>query len=214
MRIRVLIVDDHRLVAEGLRSLLEANAALEVVGYCDDGLAAVDLALELKPDIVLMDMMMSRMNGIDATREIHMRVAGTQVIMVSMQSNPEYVFRALEAGAAGYLVKRAASRELLEAIFAVHAGRRFFSTQIAESVIERYIGKRALPDPLGSLSTRERQVLQLLAESKSVTDIALALKLSRKTIETYRARLFEKLGIGDLPALVRFAIQHGVISLE
>jgi len=159
-------------------------------------------------------MAMPLMNGIEATRVIHDRIPGTRVIMLSMYSNPEYVYRALEAGASGFVVKRSAARELVNAIRAVHAGRRYLGTQVAEDVIERFIGKGVPKDPLGLLSSRERQVLQLLAEGKSVAEIAGILSLSPKTVETYRWRMFEKLDIHDLPSLVRFAIQHGVTQLE
>lgn len=214
MRIRILIADDHALVAEGLQSLIAANGDFEVIGRASDGREAVRSALALKPDVVLMDMMMPGMNGIEATRAICARLPDTKMIMVSMHPNPEYVYRALEAGATAYLVKRSAARELFDAIHAVHSGRRFFSAGIAENVIGRYVAGPASQDPLGSLSARERQVLQLLAESKTVADIAMALSIAPKTVETYRARLFEKLGIRDLPGLVRFAIQNGVISLD
>lgn len=214
MGIRVLVADDHTLVAEGLRALIGSQPGLEVVGQAQDGREALRLALELLPDVVVMDMSMPEMNGIEAARAIRARLPAIQVVMVSMHSTPEYVQRALEAGALGYLVKRSASRDLIAAIRAVHAGRRFFGENIAEGVIDRYLGNNGGRDPLAALSARERQVLQLLAESRSVAAIADSLNLSPKTVETYRARLFDKLGIRDLPALVRFAIQHGVTPLE
>jgi len=214
MRIRVLVADDHTLVADGLRSLIAAQPDMEAVGQAADGREALRRALELRPDVVVMDLTMPEMNGIEAARAIRAKLEATRVVMVSMHSSPEHVQRALEAGAVGYLVKRSASRELIAAIRAVHAGRRYFGENIAESVIERYVGKEATRDPLSALSARERQVLQLLAESRSVAEIARSLSLSPKTVETYRARLFDKLGIRDLPALVRFAIQHGVTPLE
>ncbi len=214
MRIRILIVDDHGVVAEGLRFLAEAQPDFEVVGSAEDGWTGVQRALELEPDIVVMDMAMPLMNGIEATRAIQERNPGARVIILSMYSNPGYVYRALQAGASGFVIKRAAGRELVEAIRAVHAGRRYFSSQVAESVIARYVGRPGPEDPLGALSARERQVLQLLAESKTVAEIAGLLHVSPKTVETYRARLYEKLGLHDLPGLVRFAIQHGVTPLE
>lgn len=214
MRIRILIADDHGVVAEGLQYLVAANSDFEVVGRVADGREAVRRALELEPDIVVMDMAMPLMNGIEATRVIHDRIPGTRVIMLSMYSNPEYVYRALEAGASGFVVKRSAARELVNAIRAVHAGRRYLGAQVAEDVIERFIEKGAPKDPLGLLSARERQVLQLLAEGKAVAEIAGILSVSPKTVETYRWRMFEKLDIHDLPTLVRFAIQHGVTPLE
>lgn len=214
MRIRILIADDHGVVAEGLQYLVAANSDFEVVGQVADGREAVRRALELEPDIVVMDMAMPLMNGIEATRLIHDRIPGTRVIMLSMYSNPEYVYRALEAGASGFVVKRSAARELVNAIRVVHSGRRYLGAQVAEDVIERFIEEGAPKDPLSLLSSRERQVLQLLAEGKPVAEIAGILSISPKTVETYRWRMFEKLDIHDLPTLVRFAIQHGVTPLE
>lgn len=214
MRIRILIADDHGVVAEGLQYLVAANSDFEVVGQVADGREAVRRALELEPDIVVMDMAMPLMNGIEATRLIHDRIPGTRVIMLSMYSNPEYVYRALAAGASGFVVKRSAARELVNAIRVVHSGRRYLGAQVAEDVIERFIEEGAPKDPLSLLSSRERQVLQLLAEGKPVAEIAGILSISPKTVETYRWRMFEKLDIHDLPTLVRFAIQHGVTPLE
>ena len=214
MPIRVLIADDHALVADGLASLIAAQQDIEVVGRAADGREAVRRALELEPDVVVMDLLMPEMNGIEATREIHARLEATRVVMLSMHSEPEYVRRAVEAGVEAYLAKRSAGRDLIEAIRVVHEGRRFFGENIAENVIERFLGEGATRDPIAALSARERQVLQLLAESRSVAEIARALSLSPKTVETYRARLFKKLDIHDLAALVRFALRHGIISLE
>jgi DNA-binding NarL/FixJ family response regulator len=213
MQIRVLIADDHAVVAEGLRHVVAAESDLTVVASAEDGRAALQCATELKPDVVVMDIAMPGMNGIEATRAIRDRIPGTRVIILSMHSNPEYVYRALQAGASAFIVKRSAVRELVEAIRSVHAGRHYFSPQIADSLIGRKLGSGA-PDPLRVLSGREREVLQLLAEGKGVGEIAEALHLSPKTIETYRAHLYEKLDIHDLPGLVRFAILHGVTTLE
>lgn len=213
MPIKILIADDHAIVAEGLQHIVAADSGFEVVGTVGDGREAVRRAVELEPDVIVMDMAMPGMNGIEATRAIHEWNPAVRVIMLSMYSNPEYVYRALEAGASGFIVKRSAARELVDAIRAAHAGRHYFSAQIAESVIGRYVGTVAPGDPLRLLSARERQVLQLLAESKTVGDIAGILHVSPKTVETYRARLYEKLDIHDLPSLVRFAIQQGVTAL-
>jgi DNA-binding NarL/FixJ family response regulator len=214
MRIRVLIADDHAVVAEGLQHVVSAHADLTVVGNVEDGRAALQCATELRPDVVIMDIAMPGMNGLEATRAIRDRIPDTRVIILSMHSNPEYVYRALRAGASAFVVKRSAARELVEAIRTVHAGRHYFSPQIAESVFGRKFGSGARPDPLRALSGREREVLQLLAEGRGVGEIAEALHLSPKTIETHRAHLYEKLDIHDLPGLVRFAIRHGVSTLE
>lgn len=214
LRIRVLIADDHDLVAEGLQLLIDAQSDMEVVGRAANGRDVVRSALALTPDVVLMDVSMPEMNGVEATRAIRERRPDTRVVAVSMHSNPEIVCRALEAGAGGYLVKRVAGRELLQAIRAVHAGRRYFSEHIVEEVIDRLLAGRTGADPLAALSARERQVLQLLVEGKSVTEIAGMLSVSPRTVETYRARLLAKLDIRDMPSLVRFAIRHGITALE
>ena len=167
---------------------------------------------DLQPDVVLMDLSMPELNGADATRAILQRDPRCRVIVLSMYSDREYVRRALKAGAAGYVVKRSAAKEVVEAIRAVHAGQRYLSPRVADVVINDYAEER--DDPLARLSAREREVLQLLAEGRTGAEIAQRLSLSQKTVETYRARLVEKLGIRDVAGLVRFAIQRGLVSLE
>jgi DNA-binding NarL/FixJ family response regulator len=211
--IRVLIADDHEVVAEGLRHLVEAEKDIEVVACVGDGREAVQQSRDLQPDVVLMDLSMPELNGADATRAILERDPRCRVIVLSMYSQREYVRRALKAGAAGYVVKRSAAREVVEAIRAVHAGQRYLSPRVADVVLEDYTDEKQ-DDPLARLSAREREVLQLLAEGRTGAQIAERLALSQKTVETYRARLVEKLGIRDLAGLVRFAIQKGLVSLD
>jgi DNA-binding NarL/FixJ family response regulator len=213
MPIRILIADDHGVVAEGLKHLVEAESDMEVVALVEDGREAVQQARDLQPDVVLMDLSMPELNGADATRAILQREPRCRVIVLSMYSQREYVRRALKAGAAGYVVKRSAAKEVVEAIRAVHAGQRYLSPRVADVVLEDYSDDKQ-DDPLARLSAREREVLQLLAEGRTGAEIAQRLSLSQKTVETYRARLVEKLGIRDLAGLVRFAIQRGLVSLE
>jgi DNA-binding NarL/FixJ family response regulator len=210
--IRILIADDHGVVAEGLKSLVEAQTDMEVVGVVGDGREAVRMARDAQPDVILMDLSMPELNGADATRAILQRDAKCRVIVLSMYAEREYVRRALKAGAAGYVVKRSAAKELVDAIRAVHAGQRYLSPRVADVVIDDYTEER--DDPLARLSAREREVLQLLAEGRTGAEIAQRLSLSQKTVETYRARLVEKLGIRDVAGLVRFAIQRGLVSLD
>jgi DNA-binding NarL/FixJ family response regulator len=212
MTIRILIADDHGIVAEGLKSLAEAEPDIEVVGIVADGREAVQHARESKPDVVVMDMSMPELNGADATRAILQNDPACRVIVLSMYAEREYVRRALKAGAMGYVVKRSAAKELVDAIRAVHAGQRYLSPRVADVVIEA--GADDKDDLLAKLSMREREVLQLLAEGNTGAEIAQRLSLSQKTVETYRARLVEKLGIRDLPGLVRFAIQRGIVTLD
>jgi DNA-binding NarL/FixJ family response regulator len=173
----------------------------------------VQQSRDLQPDVVLMDLSMPELNGADATRAILERDPRCRVIVLSMYSQREYVRRALKAGAAGYVVKRSAAKEVVEAIRAVHAGQRYLSPRVADVVLEDYSDDKQ-DDPLARLSAREREVLQLLAEGRTGAEIAQRLSLSQKTVETYRARLVEKLGIRDLAGLVRFAIQRGLVSLD
>jgi DNA-binding NarL/FixJ family response regulator len=210
--ITILIADDHAVVAEGLKHLIEAQADMQVIAIVPDGREAVRQCEELRPDVVIMDLSMPELNGADATRAILEHDPQRRVIVLSMYADHEYVRRALKAGALGYVVKRSAAKDVVDAIRAVHAGQRYISPLVADAVSDTPpAGKE---DRLARLSTREREVLQLLAEGKTGTEIAQRLSLSPKTVETYRARLVEKLGIRDVAGLVRFAIQRGIISLD
>ena len=214
MTIRVLIADDHGVVAEGLRHLVGSQQEMEVVGLASDGREAVRAAVDTQPDIVLMDHGMPLLNGTEAARLVRERCLDTRVIMLSMYSDAVHVYRALQAGASGYIIKRSVAKELVDAIQAVHRGQRYLSRQLTDVVIDHVVHRSVPEDPLDRLSSRERQVLQLLAEGHSVADIAATLSLSPKTVETYRARMMEKLNIYELAGLVRFAIQQGVTTLE
>ena len=214
MTIRILIADDHGVVAEGLRHLVSAQPEMEVIGLAENGREVVRAALDTLPDIVLMDHAMPLLNGTEATRLIRDRSPRTRVIMLSMYSDAVHVYRALQAGATGYIVKKSVAKEVVDAIHAVHRGGRYLSKQLADVVIDHVVHRTGPDDPLERLSSRERQVLQLLAEGHSVAEIAATLSLSPKTVETYRARMMEKLGIFELANLVRFAIQQGVTALE
>ena len=213
MTITVLIADDHAVVRDGLRLLLENQSDIRVIGEVADGRQAVEATLRLKPDVVLMDLAMPLLNGADATVQIIDKQEGSKVVMLSMHSTVEHVFRALQAGALGYLRKESAGSEVVDAVRAVHAGRRYLSQKITESVVDDYVRKRAVESPLESLSQREREILQMLVEGRSGSEIARLLHVSPKTVDTYRSRMMQKLGIGDLPGLVKFALQHGLTTL-
>jgi len=214
MAIRVLIADDHGVVAEGLRFVVEAQPDMEVIDCIQDSREAVRRSIEARPDVVLIDHAMPLLNGTEAAYLIRERCPDTRVIILSMYSNRVHVVRALQAGASGYVVKKSAAKEVVDAIRTVHNGGRYLSRELADSVIDHIVHKTPSVDPLQSLSSRERQVLQMLAEGHAVAHIAATLSLSSKTVETYRARMMEKLDIRDFATLVKFAIQHGITPLE
>jgi len=217
MSITVFLADDHGVVRDGLRVLLEAQPDIRVIGDAGDGRAAVRRVARLRPDVVVIDVAMPELNGIEAAREIGYVCPSAQIIILSMHSTSEHVFRALQAGARGYLLKESAGIEVVNAVRAVQAGHRYLSQKISDRLVDDYVRQRqagGAESPLARLSPRELEVLQLVVEGRSSTEIAGMLFLSVKTVETYRSRLMRKLGIGDLPGLVKFAIQHGLTPLE
>lgn len=209
LRIRVLIADDHGVVAGGLRALVDCEPDMEVLALAENGRDAVRLALRHRPDVVVMDHEMPELNGTEATREIRLRSAATRVIILSMHSDAVHIRRALQAGASGYIAKKSAADEVVSAVRAVHAGRRYVSSRLTGQVLDELAGDGA-DDPLARLSRRERQVLQLIAEGHSPSEIGRMLALSTNTVETYRGRMMEKLALRDVASLVRLAIREGV----
>jgi len=216
MSITVFLADDHTVVRDGLRFMLEAESDIEVVGDAATGREAVVKVSTRCPDIVILDITMPDLNGIEATSQVLEVCPATQVIILSMHSTGEHVFQALKAGARGYLLKESAGAEVVHAVRAVRRGRRYLSEKISERLVDDYVRERELSDrsPLARLSQREREVLQLVVEGRSSADIATLLYLSPKTVDTYRSRLMHKLGIRDLPSLVKYAIQHGLTPLD
>ncbi|MEO6749235.1 MAG: response regulator transcription factor [Casimicrobiaceae bacterium] len=210
MTIKVLLADDHSILRDGIAALLEAQEGIAVVAHAQDGREAVRKAAAHQPDVAVMDIVMPELDGIEATRLLQQSSPATRVVILSMYSTTEHIFRALQAGAKGYLLKESAGAELVAAVRSVHAGRRFLSQKITESVVDDYIRQHVPTDPLGTLSRREHQILQLVASGKSTADIAGALFLSPKTVDTYRSRLMQKLDIDNIAGLVRFAIACGL----
>jgi DNA-binding NarL/FixJ family response regulator len=213
MPLRVLIAEDHAVIADGMRHLLAARD-FEVVASARDGAEAVRLAAELKPDLILLDIVMPQLNGVDAARAIIQNDPEARVIMLSMYSDSERVYQSLQAGARGYVLKRDLSEDLIEAMRLVATGGRYLSPSVTDTVITDYLHEKRAPDALHALSVRERHVLQFLVEGKSAAAVARKLQLSPRTVETYKARLMRKLGLTDLPALVKFAVRHGLTPLE
>ena len=213
--IRVLLADDHTLIRAGLRMVVVSQPDFTVVGEASDGREAVALAEQLKPDVVVMDIGMPSLNGIEACRQIHDSLPGSQVIMLSMHSDEGYVLRALKAGAKGYMLKDSAEADLASAIRAVRAGKSFFSPAVSKILLEDYMRKlkrTGAEDSFDLLSPREREVLQLVAEGKSSKEVANLLSLSVYTVETHRAKLMQKLNLHNIPELILYAVRKGVIS--
>jgi len=216
MSIKVLLVDDHAIIREGLRSLLMKQPDLEVIADTDDGRKALDLVRELLPNIVVMDITMPRLNGIEATRQIIAEFPDVKVIALSIYSKRRFVADMLSAGATGYILKECLFDELVQAIKAVAAGGRYLSPRITDVIISDYIKRLSVTDdsPFEVLKTREREVLQLLAEGKSTKQIALELHVSTKTIEANRRQIMEKLDIHSVAELTKYAVREGLTTLE
>lgn len=213
--ITVLLAEDHNLVREALRALLNEQDGLEVVGQAHNGNQAIELARSLKPDIVVMDISMPHLNGLEATERLAELRDAPRVIILSQHNQRDYVVKALLAGARGYLLKDSIADELIEAIFRVFQGETFLSDQLPRAEIEEYVRRgEAAPTALAQLTPREREVLQLVAEGNTNRQIALMLTISVKTVEKHRYNLMDKLNIRDVAGLVRFAIENNVISAE
>jgi DNA-binding NarL/FixJ family response regulator len=214
MSIKILLADDHRILREGLAALLEKDPGLKVVGEADNGRATVRLARELSPDVVIMDISMPDLNGIEATRQLLAENPGVRVIGLSMHADLHFVRGMLKAGASGYLLKHAAARELLRAIRLAMNHRVYLSPEVAAVLVEDY--RLAAPEAsaFAVLTPREREVLQLLAEGKSPRGIAQALHLSVKTVEAHRRQIMDKLGFASLADLIKYALREGLTSLE
>jgi DNA-binding NarL/FixJ family response regulator len=207
-----MLADDHAVVRDGLRALLEGGNDMQVVGVAGNGREAVAEALRLRPDIVIMDIAMPELDGVEATRRIVEKCPETRVLILSMYLSAEHIYRALQAGAQGYVLKESAGEEVVDAIRALRAGKRYLSHRITETVIDDYLREGTNVSPLDSLSLRERDVLQLVVEGRTNAAIAQALSLSPKTVETYRARIMKKLKVKDTVELVKFSMRHGLIS--
>lgn len=212
MTIKVLLADDHAVVRDGLRALLEHVGDFEIVGVAGNGRDAVAEAQRLSPDVVVMDIAMPELDGIEATRRILEKCAGTKVLILSMYLSSEHLHRAMHAGARGYVLKESAGDEVVDAVRAVQAGKRYLSHKISETMIDDYLRDGVRVSPLDSLSLRERDVLQLVVEGQTNNVIAAKLSLSPKTIETYRTRIMRKLKVHDTVELVKFAMRHGLTT--
>jgi RNA polymerase sigma factor (sigma-70 family) len=214
-KIRILVADDHGIVRKGLRFLLDRQTDMEVVAEASDGREAVQLCQDLSPDVVIMDVAMPKLNGIEATTQIVKNNSKVSVVMLSMHADESYLIRVLSVGAKGYLLKDSAEADIVRAVQIVAKGRPFFSPQIAQTLLEDYVRtlqKRGLKDSFELLTDREREILQLLAEGKSNKEVATILDLSTYTVETHRTNLMHKLNLHNTAEIVLYAVRKKIIS--
>ncbi len=214
-KIRIALADDHQLMRSGLRALLERQPDLTVIGEASDGRAAVALVSAQKPDVLVMDIGMPLLNGIEAASQIHQALPEIAIIMLSMHSDESYVLRALKSGARGYLLKDSAEVDLIRAVHAVADGKSFFSPAVSKVLLDDYVRKlkrSGTEDPYDLLTPRERELLQLVAEGKSNKEIAQLCNLSVYTVETHRANIMAKLNLHGVPELILYAVRKGIIS--
>lgn len=214
MQISVMLADDHQVVLEGLKALLAAEPDLKVVGEANDGLAVLPRVDELHPEVLVLDLMMPGMNGLEVTRQLHARAPELRIVVLSMHDNEAYVVEALRNGATGYVLKHAPGHQLVEAIRAAHLGKRYLSPPLSDEQLSRFEQSMsgAAVDPYDTLSARERQVLQLAAEGLTNAAIGDKLEIGKRTVETHRANLIRKLNIKSQAELVRYAIRRGLIT--
>jgi RNA polymerase sigma factor (sigma-70 family) len=214
-KLRILLADDHKLLRSGLRLLLERQPDMSVVAEADDGREAVRNAATSKPDVVVLDIGMPNLNGIEACVQITLENSATAVVMLSMHSDESYVLRALKAGARAYLLKDSAESDLVRAIHAVAEGKSYFSPAVSKVLLEDYVRKlqrAGVEDSFELLTSREREILQLVAEGKSNKEVAHLLNLSVYTVETHRSNLMQKLNLRGVPELILYAVRKGIIS--
>lgn len=213
MTIRLLLVDDHPVVREGLCALLQADPELEVVGQADDGVGVESLVETLRPDVVVLDLMMPGRSGLDVTRDLSRPPLAPPVLILSMYDSEAYVVEAMRSGAAGYALKQAPAVELARGIRTVAAGERYLSPPLTERALEAYVRKAGgEPDPYDTLTARERQVLARAAEGRTNAEIAARLLISRRTVETHRARAMRKLGLHTQVELALYAVRRGIVA--
>jgi len=213
--IRVIVADDHTIIRSGLKALLDREPDIEVVAEAADGRQAVQKAQELQPEVVLLDIAMPNLNGIEAARQIAAKHERMGIIILSMHSDESYVLKALKAGARGYLLKDSSESDVMNAVRAVNAGKAYFSPEISRMMADDYLRQmqqRGVEDSYELLTAREREILQMLAEGKSNKDVANVLNLSLHTVETHRSNILQKLNLHSVPELILYAVRKGIVS--
>ncbi len=216
MPISIILADDHPVVRRGMQSLFESEPDLAVVGVASDGFEAIRLAERLKPDVLVLDLMMPRLGGLEALRVLRVRAPRTRTVILSMHGGTAFVARALQGGAVGYVLKECAEEHLMRAVREAYAGRRYLSPPVTEDAVRKYLeqAKTDRFDAHETLTPRQRQVLQLAAEGKTSAEIGAVLKISPRTVENHRAMLMERLALTNQTDLIRYAVRHGLIPLD
>lgn len=217
MTISIFLADDHAVVRDGLQMLLETQPDFKIIGQAENGLEAIEKLTKKCADVLIIDVAMPELNGIEATRQIRLNCPNIRVIVLSMHSTPEHISRALQAGAQGYVLKASAGAEVIEAIRAVVAGHRYLSQKVSDLVVDDYLARLETSttySPVDSLSPRELSILQLVAEGHSSVEIGGMLGISPNTVDTYRSRILQKLNLNSLSDMIKFAIKHGIIELD
>jgi DNA-binding NarL/FixJ family response regulator len=214
-RISVLLGDDHKVVRDGLRVMLDAEMDIEVLGDTGEGQEVIRLVRELQPDVIVLDILMPGISGIEVARQIRKINEDAAIVILSMHASREYIFRALDAGCLGYILKESAGSEVIKAIRQVAKGKRYLGSGISDIVINDFLAHDRSPDsPISSLSERELEVIKLVVDGSTSVQIGKLLNISSKSVDTYRRRAMVKLGVNDLPSLVRFAITHGLTTVD
>jgi len=214
MSVKVALIDDHPIVRQGLRNLLQTEPSFQVVAEADDGIAGLELVRRVRPDVLIVDLMMPGLNGLDLIKQVLKHLPRLRIVVLSMQSADSYVVEALNSGAVGYVLKETGPSEIIHAIKTVIAGERYLSPKLAERVLDSSTGRKKIADPYDSLTPREREILHLIVEGNTSAQIAARLVLSPRTVELHRSRIMKKLDLHNQTDIFRYALERGILSTD
>lgn len=214
MFVKVVLIDDHPIVRQGLRNLLQTEPSFQVIAEADDGITGLELLKRVRPDVLIVDLMMPGLNGLDLIKQVLKHLPRLRIVVLSMQSADSYVVEALNSGAAGYVLKETGPSEIIHAVKAVVAGDRYLSPKLAQRVLDSSTGRKKIADPYDSLTPREREILHLIIEGKTSAQIAAKLVLSPRTVELHRSRIMKKLDLHNQTDIFRYALERGILSAD
>lgn len=214
MFVKVVLIDDHPIVRQGLRNLLQTEPSFQVIAEADDGITGLELLKRVRPDVLIVDLMMPGLNGLDLIKQVLKHLPRLRIVVLSMQSADSYVVEALNSGAAGYVLKETGPSEIIHAVKAVVAGDRYLSPKLAQRVLDSSTGRKKIADPYDSLTPREREILHLIIEGKTSAQIAAKLVLSPRTVELHRSRIMKKLNLHNQTDIFRYALERGILSAD